>query len=232
MSIQAHSPLSDIQIPMSEIETAIINYAAGKLTPARHALIACAIELNPDVAEFAALNTSVAASLLDEVKPVSLSPLFIGKVLEALSFGHPYDVANDHNPKRIMNAPPVSKGLVNRDVIKNMSWKSLIPGVAVRDVLGNRKTKNGERLYLLKVKGGMRMPEHTHQGEEWALILSGGYRVDGKIYKRGDLHFENETNSHSPIICEGEDCICLAMTEAPLVMKNWLPKLVQRVVGI
>ena len=232
MSIQAHSPLSDIQIPMSEIETAIINYAAGKLTPARHALIACAIELNPDLAEFAALNTSVAASLLDEVKPVSLSPLFIGKVLETLSFGHPYDVANDHNPKRIMNAPPVSKGLVNRDVIKNMSWKSLIPGVAVRDVLGNRKTKNGERLYLLKVKGGMRMPEHTHQGEEWALILSGGYHVDGKTYKRGDLHFENETNSHAPVTCEGEDCICLAMTEAPLVMKGWFPKLVQKVVGI
>ena len=232
MSIQAHSPLSDIQIPMSEIETAIINYAAGKLTPARHALIACAIELNPDLAEFAALNTSVAASLLDEVKPVSLSPLFIGKVLETLSFGHPYDIANDHNPKRIMNAPPVSKGLVNRDVIKNMSWKSLIPGVAVRDVLGNRKTKNGERLYLLKVKGGMRMPEHTHQGEEWALILSGGYHVDGKTYKRGDLHFENETNSHAPVTCEGEDCICLAMTEAPLVMKGWVPKLVQKVVGI
>ena len=232
MSIQAHSPLSDIQIPMSEIETAIINYAAGKLTPARHALIACAIELNPDLAEFAALNTSVAASLLDEVKPVSLSPLFIGKVLETLSFGHPYDVANDHNPKRIMNAPPVSKGLVNRDVIKNMSWKSLIPGVAVHDVLGNRKTKNGERLYLLKVKAGMRMPEHTHQGEEWALILSGGYHVDGKTYKRGDLHFENETNSHAPVTCEGEDCICLAMTEAPLVMKGWFPKLVQKVVGI
>ena len=232
MSIQAHSPLSDIQIPMSEIETAIINYTAGKLTPARHALISCAIELNPDVAEFAALNTSVATSLLDEVKPVSLSPLFIGKVLETLSFGHPYDVANDHNPKRIMNAPPVSKGLVNRDVIKNMSWKSLIPGVAVRDVLGNRKTKNGERLYLLKVKGGMRMPEHTHQGEEWALILSGGYHVDGKTYKRGDLHFENETNSHAPVTCEGEDCICLAMTEAPLVMKGWFPKLVQKVVGI
>ena len=232
MSIQAHSPLSDIQIPMSEIETAIINYAAGKLTPAKHALISCAIELNPDVAEFAALNTSVAASLLDEVKPVSLSPLFIGKVLETLSFGHPYDVANDHNPKRIMNAPPVSKGLVNRDVIKNMSWKSLIPGVAVRDVLGNRKTKNGERLYLLKVKAGMRMPEHTHQGEEWALILSGGYHVDGKTYRRGDLHFENETNSHAPVTCEGEDCICLAMTEAPLVMKGWFPKLVQKVVGI
>ena len=217
---------------MSEIETAIINYAAGKLTPARHALIACAIELNPDLAEFATLNTSIAASLLDEVKPVSLSPLFIGKVLETLSFGPPYDVANDHNPKRIMNAPPVSKGLVNRDVIKNMSWKSLIPGVAVRDVLGNRKTKNGERLYLLKVKGGMRMPEHTHQGEEWALILSGGYHVDGKTYKRGDLHFENETNSHAPVTCEGEDCICLAMTEAPLVMKGWFPKLVQKVVGI
>ena len=232
MSIQAHSPLSDIQIPMSEIETAIIYYAAGKLTPAKHALISCAIELNPDVAEFAALNTSVAASLIDEVKPVSLSPLFIGKVLETLSFDHPYDVANDRNPKRTPITPSLTKGLVNSSELKNISWKSLIPGIVVHDLLGNRKTKNGERLYLLKVKAGMRMPEHTHQGEEWALILSGGYRVDGKTYKRGDLHFENETNSHSPVICEGEDCICLAMTEAPLVMKNWLPKLIQRVVGI
>jgi len=232
MSILAHTPLSDIHIPMSDIEMAVTEYAAGNLSPAKHAFMSCAIGINPELAEFEALNTSVAACLLDDVKPVSLSPLFIGKVLETLSFDHPRNAANDHNPKRKAVTSPLAQALRAKVEIEGISWKSLIPGIAVHDVLGNRKTKNGERLYLLKAKGGMRMPEHTHQGEEWALILSGGYSVDGKTYRRGDLHFENEESSHSPAICEGEDCICLIMIEAPLVMKGWLPKLVQKVVGI
>ena len=98
--------------------------------------------------------------------------------------------------------------------------------------LGNRRYEDGERLYLLKAKGGMKMPEHSHKGEEWSLILTGSYSIGDKTYRRGDLHIEDDTVTHAPHIDEGEDCICLVMTEGPLVMKSWIPKIVQKVVGI
>jgi len=46
------------------------------------------------------------------------------------------------------------------------------------------------------------------------------------------LHIEDETETHAPHIDEGEDCICLVMTEGLLKMQGWLPKLIQPVVGI
>jgi putative transcriptional regulator len=116
--------------------------------------------------------------------------------------------------------------------LKELKWKSLVPGVAVHDILGDRKTKDGDRLYLLRAKGGMRMPDHGHNGEEWTLILTGSYRIGDKRFSRGDLHIEDDTEIHAPHIDEGEDCICLVMTQGPLKMQGWLPKVVQRVVGI
>ena len=76
------------------------------------------------------------------------------------------------------------------------------------------------------------MPDHSHTGEEWTLILTGSYTVGEKRFTRGDLHIEDETETHAPHIDEGEDCICLVMTQGPLKMQGWLPKVVQKVVGI
>ena len=233
MSAQhAHMPASEIVIPVTEQEEAITDFAIGNLSPAKHALMACAIEFNTDMAETAAIQTSVAASMLEDIPPVALSPLLIGDTLEKLDFNAPEMVANDATAYEERLAPKALRDLMAGSGLRDIAWKSLIPGVAVHDVLGNRKTRDGDRLYLLKAKGGMRMPEHSHTGEEWTLILTGAYAVDGKTYRRGDLHIEHEDECHSPEILEGEDCICLVMAQGPLVMKGWLPKMVQRVVGI
>ena len=41
-----------------------------------------------------------------------------------------------------------------------------------------------------------------------------------KTFARGDLHIEDEDEIHSPHINEGEDCICLVMTQGPLKMQR------------
>jgi putative transcriptional regulator len=116
--------------------------------------------------------------------------------------------------------------------LDKIKWKSLIPGVAVHDVLGDRNNKAGDRLYLLKAKGGMQMPNHGHNGEEWTLILKGSYNIGDKVFARGDLHIEDEDEIHSPHINEGEDCICLVMTQGPLKMQSFIPRLLQPLIGI
>jgi len=211
----------------------ITDYAAGNLSPAKHAVISCLVELNPKAASYAAFETNVAATLMSDLRPVPLSPYLIGETLAKLPVreGLPAKIpANDETDVRA--APRELRELMGGKGLRDISWKSLVPGVAVHDVLGNRRTRDGDRLYLLRAKGGMKMPEHSHVGEEWTLVLSGGYVVDGKCYNRGDLHIEDEHVHHSPLISEGEDCICLVMTQGPLKMKRLLPKIVQQVVGI
>ena len=208
----------------------ITEYAAGTLSPAKHIMVACQSEIAETVAERVAFQEEIAASLIEETQAQSLSPLFMGNVLASLP---PQESANENDmDDRIEGLAPKSLRHVLGHGLKDLKWKSLVPGVAVHDILGNRNTKNGDRLYLLKAKGGMKMPEHGHDGEEWTLVLTGSYTVGERRFTRGDLHIEDETETHSPHIDEGEDCICLVMTQGLLKMQGWLPKLLQPIVGI
>lgn len=209
-------------------EACITDYALGNLSPAKHIIIACQSEISEKVAEEVSFQEELATSFLDETQPVCLSPHFLGAVLEKLPQG-----------ERDEDARPFGQGLAPKTLrsvlghgLQDMKWRSMVPGVAVHDVLGNRRYEEGERLYLLKAKGGMKMPEHSHRGDEWSLILTGSYTIGNKTYRRGDLHIEDDTVTHAPHIDEGEDCICLVMTEGPLLMKSWIPKVVQKIVGI
>lgn len=208
----------------------ITDYAAGNLSPAKHVMLACQSEISEAVAERVAFQEDVAASMIEDSDGEALSPLFMGNVLAALP---PQEPANDSDVKEsIKGLAPKSLRHMLGHGLQDMKWKSLIPGIAVYDILGNRKTKDGDRLYLLKAKGGMKMPDHGHNGEEWTLILTGSYTTGNKRFSRGDLHIEGEDEIHAPHIDEGEDCICLVMTQGPLKMQGWLPKMVQGVVGI
>ena len=211
-------------------EDAITDYALGTLSPAKHVMLACQSEISEAVAERVAFQEEIAASLIEDGAGESLSPLFMGNVLAALP---PQESANENTISGTAEglAPKSLRHMLGHG-LKDMKWKSLVPGVAVHDILGNRKTVNGDRLYLLKAKGGMRMPDHGHNGEEWTLILTGSYTVGEKRFSRGDMHIEGEDEIHAPHIDEGEDCICLVMTQGPLKMQGWLPKVVQKVVGI
>jgi putative transcriptional regulator len=206
----------------------ITEYALGNLSPAKHIVMACQSEISEKVGEEVSFQEEIASSLMTETHSVSLSPHFLTEVLSNLP---PRDDAQKELNLEQGFAPKTLRSAMGHG-LKDIKWGSLVPGVAVHDILGNRHYEQGDRLYLLKAKGGMKMPEHSHNGEEWSLILTGSYSVGDKIYRRGDLHIEDESVTHAPHITEGEDCICLVMTQGPLVMKSWIPKIVQKIVGI
>ena len=203
-------------------------YATGSLSLAKHVMITCQAEISDKVSQKIGLFETIAASALEDVETVSLSDNFMDNVIKALPARH---AVEQDNLKTTGLAPRTLRNILGHG-LKDMKWKSLVPGVAVHDVLGNRRYEESDRIYLLKAKGGMQMPLHGHKGEEWSLVLTGSYTVGDQTYERGDLHIEDESEIHAPHINEGEDCICLIMTEGPLVMQDFLPKVVQKVVGI
>jgi len=213
-------------------DQAVSDYAAGNLSPARHDLMACAVELNPHLAKSVAAKTAAAASLMMEIRPVPLSPFLIGNALEKLPYGTSAAEKSGTNDLKSSSTPKVLRDLMDGAGLRDIKWKSLIPGIAIYDVLGSRKSRTRDRMYLLRAKGGMQFPEHSHHGEEWTLILSGSYKTERNRYGPGDLHISDETTDHAPYVEAGEDCICLVVTRGQLQMKGWLPKLLQKVVGI
>lgn len=212
----------------------ITDYAAGKLSPAKHIMVACHSEIVDSVAEEVAFQEDIAACVVAEMEPLILSPSFMKNVLASLP---PQKSANENErhgatkDKPVEDITPKSLRHLLGHGVDDLKWKFLVPSLAVHDLLGERK-KGGDRLYLIKVKSGGSIPDHSHNGEEWSLILKGSYSVGEKHFKRGDFYIEDETEIHSPQVEGDEDCICLLMTQAPLKMQGLIPKLIQPILGI
>ena len=74
----------------------------------------------------------------------------------------------------------------------------------------------GFKTRLLRIKGGSTLPQHTHEGTELTLVLAGGFRDAGGHYRPGDVAQADAAVDHQPVADPGEDCLCLAVTDAPL----------------
>ena len=58
-------------------------------------------------------------------------------------------------------------------------------------------------------------------------MLQGAFRDETGRFGRGDLEDADPTLEHQPVAEAGEDCICLAVTDAPLRFKALIPRLLQ-----
>ncbi len=82
---------------------------------------------------------------------------------------------------------------------------------------------------LIYFKKGMKVPKHTHPKQEITLVLKGAFSDSEGSYGRGDYIRRTAAHEHAPVA--ESDCICLAITDAPLKFTgtfgpvlNWLLK--------
>ena len=85
---------------------------------------------------------------------------------------------------------------------------------------------------LLYIPAGQAVPDHGHRGTELTLVLQGAFADSTDRFGRGDLEIADEDLEHTPIAEAGEDCICLAATDAPLRFNALIPRLLQPVFRI
>ena len=112
--------------------------------------------------------------------------------------------------------------------LEDVHWKPVGGGVR-QSVL---KVDSGAQVRLLSIPAGAAMPNHGHNGLELTLVLKGAFRDEVDRFGRGDIEIANEELHHTPIAEEGQECICLAATDAPLRFKGLLPRLAQPFLGI
>lgn len=113
--------------------------------------------------------------------------------------------------------------------VDQLKWRPLGPSAYQVPVAISDGETRGR---LLRIPAGKPVPEHTHGGRELTLVLAGSFIDDGGVFARGDIEEADETVMHQPVAGPGEDCICLAITDAPLQFKNWMVRLVQPILGI
>lgn len=208
----------------------LASYAAGSLSQAKSLLISCQAEMKPELASRLTAMDAVGGAILESAHGEAVSENFMDSLFESID-QLPVQANDDRETQAKTTSswlPAPLDDFLERNGV-SVKWKKLGFGVE-RATIAN---DNGEELYLLKAKPGLKIPSHTHQGEEWALILQGGYHVGETAYGLGDLHRENENCTHSPVVDDdGEDCITLVALEGELKFSNRFMRMLKPVLGI
>ena len=123
--------------------------------------------------------------------------------------------------------PEPLRSYVGGDV-EAVKWRSV--GGGVRQAL--IATSQNATARLLYIPAGTAVPDHGHQGMELTLVLQGAFADEADCFNRGDIEIADEATEHQPIAQAGLDCICLAVTDAPLKFRGFLPRLAQPFLGI
>jgi putative transcriptional regulator len=110
-----------------------------------------------------------------------------------------------------------------------LKWKNYGSAVAQMVIPTNDRSTT---VRLLKIRAGQPVPEHTHGGTEFTMVLQGTFSDEVSSFGRGDVEVSDGAVMHTPVAHAGEDCICLAVTDKPLKFKSRLMRLIQPLFGI
>ena len=124
----------------------------------------------------------------------------------------------DQTPPTVGPSPPAAIDLTFPEPLRSylgsdaLKWRRLGSAHQVKVPTGDRSTT----VRLLKIRGGQPMPVHGHRGLELTLVLKGSFHDAHGTFARGDIEEADEDIEHQPVASPGEECICLAVTDAPL----------------
>jgi len=191
-------------------------YAAGTLPLAQSACVFAHLEFCQRCQRLAGELSDVGAALFAALDPVPVGDAQLNAVLARLDEEPPlqYIAAPARDPDSL---PAVLERLMRGD-FSDLTWTSI--GKSLRISYLKTGDPNHE-LALYHIKAGGRVPEHGHRGKEMTLILEGGYSDAEGSYHKGDFIFRQPGDVHAPTALQSEDCICVAVLDAPLKFTGW-----------
>lgn len=195
----AHHPPEDL----------LAEFAAGTLAPPLALALAAHVELCAACRADVAAMEAVGGLLLEEIAPVAVSAAARAAVFARLD-----------EPEVPARAPAIAPdpslpAVLARAIgpLAALGWRRVSRAIeeARLPVSGG-----GFRAALLRLKPGAAMPEHTHRGREFTLVLTGGYSDGGKAFGPGDFDRRDASDRHQPVVDPDDECLCLVVLDAPI----------------
>jgi putative transcriptional regulator len=209
-------------------EEFLLDYASGALGEAWSLAVGTHLALCPACRDSVAALEAVGGGLLETAEAAPLAEGAWEAVLSRLD-----GAGEDAAPSSAVRAavpvlPQPLRGYVGGDA-GDVRWQRLGLGAYQRLI---PTAERGVTARLLRIPAGRPVPRHTHGGLELTLVLHGAFSDATGHYGRGDLQEADESLSHQPHADPGEDCICLAITDAPLRFESFAARLVQPLLNI
>jgi putative transcriptional regulator len=203
----------------------LTGYAAGSLPEAFNLVVATHVSLCDECRARAASLDAVGGALLDEAEEIAMGEDALTRALERIE-GLPQATRSEPlKPAGIFPAPLAD--YIGGD-LSSVRWRKVGGGVK-QAILPTAKDAS---VRLLFIPAGTAVPDHGHRGMELTLVLQGAFADENDRFNRGDIEIADEEMEHTPVALAGQDCICLAATDAPLRFRGLIPRLAQPLLRI
>jgi putative transcriptional regulator len=199
----------------------LLAYAAGSTDAAISLILATHLTFCPKCRAAVALAEEAGGVLLEDLAPQPLGATALENTLARL--GPPETrtvrpVSSDHTPMPL-------RAWLGRD-LGQMRWRRMGPSLAYIPLY----RRGNLRMRLLRGAPGTDVGCHEHRGQEYTLVLSGGYSDQTGSYGPGDFQTAAPGLKHNPV-ADPEGCINLAVTTAPLNFEGLLQTFAARLFG-
>ena len=205
----------------------LMAYATGNLPEAFNMMVAAHVSLC-DVCRTQVETYQALGGELLEQEPsntVAMDNDAFAQTMKLIAGGAP----NEIRTKRTMGGvlPGPIQDYVGGD-IDAIRWRPI--GMGVKQAI--LPTDKDASARLLFIPAGAAMPDHGHHGTEMTMVLQGAFYDEHDYFGRGDVEIADPDVHHTPVADVGADCICLAVTDAPLRFDGIIPKIAQRIARI
>lgn len=220
-------------------EEFLVAYAAGTLPEASSLIVATHMALCPDCRAEVRRLEALGGALLAEMPEAPVADDLLASIFAQLESPQPVagpaggdgglGLAVARRPAKAASRaviPEPLRGYLGCD-LDGVRWSKVIRGVdEVAVPCGPVNGGGGPKVRLMRIRAGTAMPRHTHGGSELTLVLSGGFSDETGHFLRGDFVATDGSVDHQPVADDDGDCICLAVTDAPLRLTGPLGRLI------
>jgi putative transcriptional regulator len=202
----------------------LLGYAAGTLDEASSLLVATHLALCPHCRARNASADAVGGYMLETLPEAPVSSGMLDSVLSR--------VRNEGVTPAPPRSPRIDSDIVIPEPLRSylggdlpaLTWQRMAPRVHQIQIT-TRDSRAQAR--LLRFQSGVTVPTHSHGGRELTLVLGGRLCDRDAVFQRGDIAETDEQTEHQPHAGPEQDCICLAVTDAPLRFKGVFARLLQ-----
>lgn len=204
-------------------DSLLMAYSAGTLPEAFNLIVAAHVSMCDECRARLASFDSVGGALMDDAQTVPVAESSFAETMRLINSGAVASMIKPASAKRGKSVLPTPlQEYVGGDLDK-VKWRSIGMGVK-QAILPTSKQASARLLYI---PAGTAVPDHGHRGMELTLVLQGAFVDETDRFGPGDIEIADESLNHTPIADIGEDCICLAATDAPLRFNKLIPRIAQ-----
>ena len=186
----------------------LVEYANGSLPGPEALVVGSHLAICAECRNRVETFETVSAVLLEEGEAEAVSPGVLDAILAKIDGPEEEDAEPliDFDCNTLQVIPSPLRNYLDGS-LSDLNWKRTGRGIEEANLVRDEDV----RISLLRIRAGQKVPSHTHRGEEFTLVLSGGYADGDDHFGKGDVSLADSAKDHAPVADSDGPCLCLTV---------------------